>query len=86
MIKTLIVEDDPISRDFKGSCRKCDSTVKVTDSCGSVKQAIKKIEKLDPDLVFLDVELPDGSGFDLLKRSERSISKSFYYLTRQVCS
>ncbi len=69
MIKTLIVEDDPISEEIlKDLVEQCDSTVKVTDSCGSVKQAIKKIEKLDPDLVFLDVELPDGSGFDLLKK------------------
>ncbi|HRH66292.1 MAG TPA: LytTR family DNA-binding domain-containing protein [Bacteroidia bacterium] len=69
MIKTLVVEDDPISAEILlDLVQQCDSSVRITECCTTVKQALRKIEKVDPDLVFLDVELPDGSGFDLLKK------------------
>ncbi len=41
--------------------------IAVLGSCGTVKSAITKINKLKPQLVFLDVELADGNGFDVLK-------------------
>ena len=68
MIKALIVEDDPMSvellRDF---LEDSNMEIAVLGSCGTVKSAITKINKLKPQLVFLDVELADGNGFDVLK-------------------
>ncbi len=69
MIQALIVEDDPLSvamlQDFlEGSSIE----VSVLGHCGTVSSAVSKINKLNPQLVFLDVELSDGSGFDVLKK------------------
>jgi two-component system LytT family response regulator len=68
MIKALIVEDDPMSvellRDF---IEESNLDVAVLGHCGTVASAISKINKLNPQLVFLDVELSDGNGFDVLK-------------------
>ena len=41
--------------------------LEVISSTGSVKEAYEAILRQAPDLLFLDVELPDGTGFDLLK-------------------
>jgi len=40
--------------------------VKILAKLASVKEGLEKIDKLDPDIIFLDIELSDGSGFDLL--------------------
>ncbi len=69
MIQALIVEDDPLSvemlRDF---LEESNLDVNVIDHCGTVKSAVSKINKLNPQLVFLDVELSDGNGFEVLKK------------------
>ena len=41
--------------------------VKVLGVAGNVKEAISTIERIKPDLVFLDVELPDGTGFNVVE-------------------
>ncbi len=40
--------------------------LEVIDKAYDVKEGVCKIEEIKPDLVFLDVEMPHGSGFDLL--------------------
>lgn len=42
--------------------------IDVVGHCGTVSSAVTKINKLNPQIVFLDVELSDGSGFDVLKK------------------
>ncbi len=42
--------------------------VKIVGIGANVEEGIKLIHKNQPDLVFLDVEMPDGTGFDLLKK------------------
>ena len=42
--------------------------VEVLASAFTIEEGYQKVTMLKPDLVFLDIELPDGSGFDLLKR------------------
>lgn len=67
VIKTIVVEDEPHSREMllKLLKRYCPE-VEVVGSAASIDEAKPLIERLKPDLVFLDVRLRDGSGFDLL--------------------
>lgn len=68
MIQTLIVEDDPLSVEIlKDFIEESNLNLVVMDHCSTVKVAVSKINKLKPQLVLLDVELADGSGFDVLK-------------------
>jgi len=66
--KTIIVEDNLLnSRRLRQLILKYCPELAVMDCATDVKSAISLIETVKPDLVFLDVELPDGSGFDVLE-------------------
>jgi two-component system LytT family response regulator len=65
----IIVEDEIQSHKvLRNLISQSHSDVEVTASAYTVEEGYQKITTLKPDLVFLDVELPDGLGFDLLKR------------------
>jgi two-component system LytT family response regulator len=72
MIKAIVVDDERPSRE--ALCNYLNEfcpSVEVLGRASSLNSAYKIITKLKPDVVFLDIEMPDGSGFDLLKRFER---------------
>lgn len=67
MISTIIVEDDPIFRDMLlDMLPKASVKVNLLETCATIRQAKLAIERQNPQLVLLDVELPDGKGMDLL--------------------
>ncbi len=71
MITAIIVEDDPIFRDMLlDMLPKASAKVNLLETCATIRQAKLAIEKLNPQLVLLDVELPDGKGMDLLNHYE----------------
>ena len=67
-ITALIIDDDPMSRKHLKSSLDKLGKVKVVQVCESGAEGIEAIKQLQPDLIFLDVEMPDMSGFDMLKR------------------
>ncbi|MDZ4663571.1 MAG: LytTR family DNA-binding domain-containing protein [Bacteroidota bacterium] len=69
MIKTLIIEDEQKSRDvlMKIIEKNCPE-LKVVGCATNVIEGVDLIKSLKPDLVFLDITMPDGSGFDLLEQ------------------
>jgi two-component system LytT family response regulator len=72
MIRSVVVDDEKPSREVLCNYLKeyCPD-VEVVATAGSVKTAYRIIRKQEPDLVFLDIELGDGKGFDLLNLFER---------------
>lgn len=69
-IRTLIVDDEPaIAEDVKQLLARHELFTEV-GTCGSVSDAVVLIKKLAPDLVLLDVELSDGTCFELLEQVE----------------
>ena len=69
MIKAIIIDDevhclDTLSILLKEYC----PDVQVTDECRSAKQGLEAIEKIKPDLVFLDIEMPMMNGFEMLEQ------------------
>jgi two-component system LytT family response regulator len=68
MIRAVIVEDENIARDVLSNyVAKYCPDVQVIGQAEHIKQAVPLIHKLKPDLVFLDVEMPFGNGFDVLE-------------------
>ncbi len=69
MIKTLIIEDEQKSMDMlAGIIQKNCPDLSIVGLARNVKEGVEMIESLKPELVFLDISMPDGSGFDLLER------------------
>ena len=66
-LKAIIVEDEEASRETLANfLLKYCSDVDLVAQTDSVKSGIAAIKKHQPDIVFLDVEMPYGNGFDLL--------------------
>lgn len=69
MIKTLIIEDEQKSRDMLAAIiQKNCPDLEVTGLAKNVEEGVTMIKTLAPELVFLDITMPDGSGFDLLEQ------------------
>jgi len=69
MIKTLIIEDEQKSRDMLAAIiQKNCPDLEVTGLAKNVEEGVTLIKTLAPELVFLDITMPDGSGFDLLEQ------------------
>lgn len=68
LIKAIIVDDDRKSRELIHTFCKdySDNKIEILDLCDSVDTAIVSIEKNNPDLVFLDIDMPSKNGFDLI--------------------
>ena len=70
-ISTVIIEDEQVSREtlFNYLTKYCPS-VQVLGMADNIKEGLNLIQQKRPQLVFLDVEMPYGSGFDLLDQIE----------------
>jgi two-component system LytT family response regulator len=71
MIRALLVDDEPRAREsLKVILERYFPEVDVVGEAEGVDDAFMAIQNLKPNTVFLDINMPDGSGFDLLKRFE----------------
>lgn len=68
-LKAVIIEDEEISRDIlKNYLAKYCSDVSFEGEASNIADGKKLIEKVNPNIVFLDIEMPYGNGFDLLEQ------------------
>jgi two-component system LytT family response regulator len=70
-MKALIVDDEPLARRELRRLLADFPAVDVIGEAGHIDEAQAAIESLAPDLVFLDIQMPGGTGFDLLTRLDR---------------
>jgi two-component system LytT family response regulator len=67
-ISTLIIDDDANSRMITGTfIKKYFPDITIVGEGASVEEGLKLVDELTPDLLLLDIEMPDGTGFDLLR-------------------
>ena len=72
MIKALIIDDEPgIRRMLSLLLKQHCPDVLIAGEADSVESAYNAIVELRPDLVFLDIKMDDGTGFDLLQKFEK---------------
>lgn len=69
MIKTVIIEDEQKSREMLAAIiRKNCPELEIIGLAQNVSEGVSVVKSLNPELVFLDISMPDGSGFDLLEK------------------
>jgi two-component system, LytTR family, response regulator len=66
-IRALVVDDEPLARRNLTVLLRRDPDIGIVTECGSGSDAIVEIRKTKPDLVFLDVQMPECDGFDVLE-------------------
>jgi two-component system LytT family response regulator len=69
-IRTLIVDDEPLARSLLAKFLASDPEIEIIGECGDGCTAVERIESSTPDLVFLDVQMPELDGFGVLQAIE----------------
>lgn len=68
MLRAMIIDDEPLARSNVAVLLARDPAISVVAQCGSADDALAALPAARPDLVFLDVEMPECDGFALLER------------------
>ncbi len=67
MIRVVIVDDEPLARTWLRELLASDPDVAVVAECGDGKEAVAAIRREDPDLVLLDIQIPELDGFGVVR-------------------
>ena len=71
-IKAIIIDDERLARNELKKLLLNHAEIEVIDEAANVDEGIEKIELLQPDLIFLDIQMPGKNGFDLLAEVEKA--------------
>jgi two-component system LytT family response regulator len=80
-IRTVIVDDEPLARSNLLVLLRRDPEIEVVAQCGSGIEALDEIRKSKPDLVFLDVQMPECDGFDVLEQLGADQPRAIVFVT-----
>jgi two-component system, LytTR family, response regulator len=70
--KAIVIDDEPAARRLmKSLLQEYSEIVTVIAEAGTGVEAIQKIEELNPDLIFLDIQMPDLTGFEVIEKLSR---------------
>jgi len=67
MIKTIIIDDEPLARNMIKEYLRAYPFISVVEECGDGFEGVKAISQHQPDLVFLDIQMPKINGFEMLE-------------------
>ena len=70
-MKALVVDDEPLARRELRRLLAAFPSIEVVGEASNIDEARASIEELQPEVVFLDIQMPGGTGFDLLAQLDR---------------
>lgn len=70
--RVIIIDDERLARNELKKLLSEYPEIEVVDEAANVDEGIRKIEALEPDLIFLDIQMPGKTGFDLLRELNRA--------------
>jgi signal transduction histidine kinase/DNA-binding NarL/FixJ family response regulator len=68
IMRVLVVDDHPLFREAVSRILEREADIRVVGQVGTAQEALNAVKRLRPDLLLLDVELPDASGIDVVRR------------------
>ena len=71
-MRAIIIDDERLARTELRKLLQDYPEVEVVDEAANADEGINKIDSLQPDLVFLDIQMPGKTGFDMLAELERA--------------
>ena len=80
-IRALVVDDEPLARRNLTVLLRHDPDIGSIAECGSGEEAIEEIRRTQPDLVFLDVQMPECDGFDVLEMLGSGVAPTVVFVT-----
>jgi two-component system, LytTR family, response regulator len=80
-IRAVVVDDEPLARSNLKVLLGRDPEVQLVGECGSGAEALEAIRKKKPELVFLDVQMPECDGFDVLEQLGADLPAALVFVT-----
>jgi two-component system, LytTR family, response regulator len=80
-IRTLVVDDEPLARRSLTALLERDAEIELLTECGSAKQAVARIRAERPQLLFLDVHMPEHDGFEVLQMLGTELPAAVVFVT-----
>jgi two-component system LytT family response regulator len=80
-IRTLVVDDEPIARARMVSLLREENDIELVGECASGLQAKSAIEATTPDLLFLDIQMPEMNGLDLARALQSAGTPAVVFVT-----
>lgn len=80
-IRTVIIDDEPAAREGVRMLLENDSEISVIAECANGCEAIATINEQEPDLIFLDVQMPEINGFEVLETIEAKQMPNVIFVT-----
>jgi two-component system LytT family response regulator len=71
-IRTILIDDERLARTELRKLLQDFSDIEIIDEAANVDEGIEKIELHNPDLIFLDIQMPGKTGFDLLEELDKA--------------
>lgn len=67
MIKTVLIDDEPLARELVKEFLQAHPQIEVVAECNDGFEGLKAIQQFQPDLIFLDIQMPKINGFEMLE-------------------
>ena len=80
-LRALVVDDEPLARSNLTVLLRRDPEIDVVRECGSGVEALAEIRGSKPDLMFLDVQMPECDGFDVLEMLGGELPPAVVFVT-----
>jgi len=80
-IRAVVVDDEPLARSSLKALLRRDPEIELVSECGSGMEALREIRGKKPELVFLDVQMPECDGFDVLEQLGKDLPPALVFVT-----
>lgn len=80
-IRTLVVDDEPVARERMVALLRNEADIEVVGECADGRQAAAVIAATNPDLLFLDIQMPEINGIDLARSLQTTGAPAIVFVT-----
>ena len=80
-LRTVIVDDEPLALNLLKSLLAAHRHIEVVSECRNGREAVAAAQKLRPDLLILDIQMPGTSGFDVVKELQADVMPMVVFCT-----